>query len=175
MRTRILQRFAVTASAMVLGIVLAAPAQASGGLVLIPELPILVALVVGFTLLIFPLNKLIFQPLFQVLDQRDEKITGARRRADQLESQANEILERYETSIRDIREEAEAHRRSELDAARAEQQQIAGHARNEALGQVEAARAELNSALRDARESLRRTTAELAREAAAQVLGRSLS
>ncbi len=57
-------------------------AASDGGLVLLPDLtgklPILIVL---FVLLVYPVNAILFKPIFQVLDAREEKTTGTRKRA----------------------------------------------------------------------------------------------
>jgi len=157
-------------------LLLAAPAHASGGeLVLIPELPMIGTLVVLFALLIFPVNALLFKPVFRVMDERAEKIGGARRRAERLEREAETILSNYEGAVREAREQAEVGRRSLLDAARSEHASLTRAARTEAERELEHAREELGRSLSDARATLRAGAEELAPLVAERVLGRSLS
>ena len=55
----------------------ALPAQAAGAsLEIFPDERIFY-LIVLFVLLIFPVNKLLFHPIFRVLDERDARIDGA--------------------------------------------------------------------------------------------------
>ena len=42
-----------------------------------------------FAALIVPVNRLLFQPIFRVLDERDASIAGTRARAERLEHEAN--------------------------------------------------------------------------------------
>lgn len=165
----------VAAAALLVALVLAAPAKASGGLNLIPDLESAIPLLIGFLILIYPLNALIFKPLFGVLDEREERISGARRRADQLQREATEVLGRYEGEVREVREEAERERRGELERARGEHASIAGKARGEAETEIERARREIESSLEDAQAGLRASAEALAKEAASRILGRSLS
>jgi F-type H+-transporting ATPase subunit b len=156
-------------------LVVAAPAQAAGDLVLIPHIPTLVVLLALFALLIAPMNSLIFRPLFRVLDEREDRIAGARRRAEHIASQADEVIERYRTTVRDVREEAEQGRRQHLAAARSDQQQVTGEARSHAERDLEASRAELAEQVDRARSELRASAVLLSREMAARVLGRAMS
>jgi F-type H+-transporting ATPase subunit b len=155
---------------------LAASASASDKLELIPDymrtLPILI---VGFVLLVFPLNQLIFKPIFRALDERIARIQGARERSGQLQRSADEVLERYETAIREARAESETARQRQLAAAREEQGLLTERARSEAEGEIEQARAELGRSIEEARSSLRASAEDLAQTAAEQVLGRALS
>jgi F-type H+-transporting ATPase subunit b len=152
-----------------------APALAAGDLNLIPHVPTFTILVVGFALLVIPLNLLIFRPLLGVLEQREKRIAGARERAARLEADADEVLARYQGAVAEVREEAEQQRRSTLDGARAERSEIVAGARGEAVVEAERARSELAGALEEARATLRGSSEQLARDIAAQVLGRPLS
>jgi len=151
------------------------PALASGKLELVPDPVILSTIIVAFALLILPLNLLIFKPIFQSLDERAARIEGARSRSSQLQSEADGVLDRYETAIREARGDAEQARQGQLVLAREEQATLTTQARGEAEGELERARAELGRALEEARTSLRSSADDLATAAAEQVLGRTLS
>jgi len=154
----------------------AAPAMASGSLVLVPDwFGVLPFMLVGFVLLIFPLNALLFQPIFRALDERAERIAGARERSEQLQEEADTVLERYEEAIREARTEAEAARQGRLEGAREEQIQLTAAARGEAERELEGARGEMKQSIEAARASLRASAEGLAQAAAERVLGRTLS
>jgi F-type H+-transporting ATPase subunit b len=129
----------------------------------------------AFAVLVFPLNGLIFQPIFRALDARAERIQGARLRSEHLQREADSILERYDAAVREVRSESEAARQVELGRAREEQNVLTSQAKNEAERQLERARAELAQSLDSARATLRAGAEDLARAAAEQVLGRALS
>lgn len=153
----------------------APPAGASAELVLIPDVPTLIPLLIGFVVLIPLVNVLIVQPVFKVMDERAERIAGARRRAERLRAEADAVLRRYQEAVREVREEAERTRREQVDAARAEQARVTSAARDEAEHEIEQTRGELASALEQARAGLRASAEELARQAAERILGRTLS
>lgn len=160
--------------------------MASEDLVLIPDyalfglfglggLGTLWIMLIGFVVLIFPLNALLFQPIFRALDARAERIEGARARSTQLENEADEVLERYETAVRGARIDAETARQAQLGEAREEQAALTAQARSNAEAELERTRAELARSLDDARATLRSAADDLATQAAEQVLGRTLS
>jgi F-type H+-transporting ATPase subunit b len=160
-----------------LGLVLPASVAASeseGGLVLVPDGTMLVGLIVLFLVLIYPVNELLFKPIFRVLDEREQRIAGTRAKADQLERDAEAAFERYEQSVRTVREEAEQARRSALEGARSEALAANAAARGDVERELEGARGEIAQALESARGTLRGQSQELAREAASRVLGRAL-
>lgn len=139
-----------------------------------PGLGLMWKMLIGFALLVFPLNLLIFQPIFGALNERAERIQGARVRSDQLQREADNVLERYESSIREARSESETNRQEQLLGAREEQNNLTAQARSEAEVELEAARSELGLSLEDARNTLRASAEDLAQAAAEQVLGRAL-
>jgi len=162
------------------------PALAADNLELIPDYALfglggtghglgdLWIMLIAFVLLIFPLNALIFKPIFAALDARADRIQGARERSDALETEADSVLERYEAAIREARGDSETARQEQLGRAREKQQSLTTQARGEAEQELEGARASLNASLEDARASLRASAEELAQAAAEQVLGRAL-
>jgi F-type H+-transporting ATPase subunit b len=147
-----------------------------GGLAIFPDwfgtLPLLVIL---FAALIIPVNVLILKPIFRVLDAREEKISGTRRRADRLIAEADQVLERYEQTVREVRQEADQERRQSVERARAEGAAMAADVRNESKREVDRAREEVAAALQEARTALRAQSEGLAKEVAARALGRVLS
>ena len=154
---------------------IATPAHAAGSLNLTPDIPVTVVLLLAFILLIFPLNQLIFAPLIKVMEERDERIAGAKARAESVQVQAQEAIDRYEEAIRVAYDESGAERRRRLDVARGELAEITQKARTEAEREVGRAREELQGSLDEARSTLRGNAEELAGLAAERILGRSLS
>jgi F-type H+-transporting ATPase subunit b len=163
------------------------PAVASDKLELIPDyalfgliggepgLGTMWIMMIGFVVLIFPLNVLIFQPIFRVIDARADRIQGARDRSTQLQSEADNVLDRYESAIRDARAASEETRQNQLASAREEQATLTMQARGEAETELERARTSLKDSLEAARTALRADAEDLANAAAEQVLGRPLS
>jgi F-type H+-transporting ATPase subunit b len=165
---------AITVPALAIGLLGALPAHAAAeSLQIFPDERIFY-LIPLFLLLVFPVNRLLFRPVFRVLDERDRRIEGARKRAEEIGAQAEATLDRYRSAVRSAREEAESGRKEALEGARREQAQLTGSARGEAETEINHAREEVAGALVDARSQLREQAQELAREAAARVLGRSL-
>lgn len=173
--TRQIQTAVYGAFAVLSGTVSASPAAASGALELIPDLygrlPIMLLL---FVLLIFPLNALIFKPIFSALDARAERIAGARSRSQQLQRDADDVLNRYETAIREARGECEVARQARLETAREEQARLTTAAREAAEAELDRARQELDRSIDEARATLRSSAEGLAQAAAERVLGRAL-
>lgn len=173
---RRLVRSASTAASLAAATLLVAPsAIAVGELDLIPDPNTVVVLVIAFALLVPVVNALIVRPVLKVVDDREDKIAGARRRAEKLEREADRVLSRYEEAVRETRELCERDRRVQLDAARAQQAEVTGAARAEAEREIAQSRGELQASLGQARSGLRAATEGLARQAAERILGRTVA
>ena len=171
-RTR---RFAI-GGGVVAALLIAGVASAAGdNLELLPDflgkMPLLIVL---FVLLMFPANALLFRPIFRVLDEREERTAGTRKRAEQIAADAEETLAKYETAVREVREQSEIDRKSQIAQARSENVALTAEARADAERELERAGQELNAALEESRAAMRAQAENIAAEAATRVLGRSL-
>lgn len=167
----------IVAFAVVVGLV-ALPlsaAAAEGGLSIFPDWKELLILLAVFAVLIFPSNKLVFEPLIEVLDERGRRIQGAQARAQEIDTEADRVFGEYETAVTAARKLAEEDRRGRMEEARREQSRVTAEARGDAEAEMQRARAGVAEALGQAREELRNQAQGLASDAASQVLGRSVS
>ncbi|MBW2579043.1 MAG: ATP synthase F0 subunit B [Deltaproteobacteria bacterium] len=177
MKARHQQKLKWVAGCTLVACVLCAGAATAseGGLVLLPDwfgkLPILIVL---FALLMYPVNALLFKPIFQVLDAREERTAGTRKRAEKVMKSADETLADYERAVREVRAESEQARKSEAADARKANSTVVDEARAESERQLERARTELAAALEESRQTLGAKAQGLADEAASRVLGRPL-
>jgi F-type H+-transporting ATPase subunit b len=156
-------------------LIIADVAHASGELVLVPDLGELIGLVIAFTVLIFPLNALIFRPLLDVFEAREEKIQGATEAANQIAQRAEELLARYQESVRSSREEISAEKKALVQSARREEETLTSAERSTAETALTAAREELATATESIRGELRDSARALGRDAATRIMGRELS
>ena len=148
---------------------------ASDGLNIIPDWPILGILMLLFVALIFPLNKILFQPLLKAIEEREARIDGARTRAAKLDEEARSIVDNYEATVRTAREEANQERKNLLEGARQERTTQLDQERQQAEQQLEQARSAIDESLEQARSNMRGEAEALAAAAAENILGRSLS
>jgi F0F1-type ATP synthase membrane subunit b/b' len=148
---------------------------AEGGLEIFPDPFQLALLIAVFVLLVVPVNAVLVRPLLRTLDERAQRIEGARSRAGELGQEADAALARHRNALDAARAAAEGERRTALEGARAEQTRLTAAARSAAELEIERARREIRSGLAEAREVLRRDTEALAREAVARILGRPVS
>lgn len=163
----------VGAVATAIGLLAPGAAHAAGALNIIPEPAKVVQLLVLFVILVPALNVLLFRPLLRVLEEREQRIDGARTRARELAAQTAELLARHDEAIRQAREVAHVEQVQIVEAARGSHRAAVGEARAAAEREVAGARAELTRAAEDVRASLGAEAEPIAREIAARLLGRS--
>ena len=136
-------------------------------------------LMIGIVAIIFVLSKLlnrvVFEPLVKVLEERENRIDGARNRAADLARDADALLQRYETAVREARARAGHDRRGRIDEARRGYQAAIQAARESADAEIGRARSEVSTAVNAARTLLEQDAQGLARELAERLLGRSLA
>jgi F-type H+-transporting ATPase subunit b len=141
--------------------------QALGG-ILIKGIPTAIALIA----LHFFFRGMLFGPLRKVLKQREELTAGARRAAEASHAAADRKTAEYEAQFRDAR--AEVYREQEEIRRRwlADQAAQVAEARSSAEAAVARAKFEIASEAAGARQNLFETSAVLADQIAAAVLGR---
>jgi len=170
------QRALAGAVATVALLALAAPpARAEGGaLVIVPNRTTLVLLAV-FVVLVPVVNRLLLAPLMGVLDERESRIEGARRRAAELAEQASALVARHDAAVREAREISNAEHARTVEEARRSQHATVAEARRLAEGEVAGARSRVAAAVESARGALRGEARALAGEMAERLLGRRLA
>lgn len=136
---------------------------------------LLIALVAVIVVLSKLLNRIVFEPLVQVLEDREKRIDGARSRAGDLAREADALLERYQDAVRETREGADVDRRGRMDEARRSYQAAISEARGVSEVEISRTRAEVGAALSSARTVLEQDARGLARDLAERLLGRSLA
>ena len=119
-------------------------------------------------------NRVLLTPLARILSEREERTSGDQQRAAELRSEAAQAAERLDLRLREARIEAQRTRAALLAAGEAEERKVLDLARNEAARASAAVRSSVASELETARGTLRGQATGLAREAAAQILGRTL-
>jgi F-type H+-transporting ATPase subunit b len=150
------------------------PAFAAEGLNLFPRPDVLLLNLVVFAALIYPIDRLLVRPLVRVLAERESRTAGALERTDEVVTEANRIREQLESKLREARARAAEQRAAVLARGEEEERGILDRAREEAGRSLDQVRQGVGAELEAARQALTADASELAREAAARILGRSL-
>ena len=130
---------------------------------------------INFLLLIWILNKILYQPVLKVLNERDSRIGGAQNRARSLIAQGEGLLADYEVRLRNTKIEAMALKTEIRKEAAVASSQAIDAARLQADGIVTETRAAMRAELDQVRRELEPELGSLADEIAARVLGRKVA
>lgn len=134
----------------------------------------LIVQIVIFIAAIFILNSILFKPLLQLVERREELTTGRLKEAKELEARVKEIMKDYKEKLDEVRARAMEERNEIRREAETAGERIIARAHDEALALLQEAKAKLESQARDIREKIKPEIEILARDMASQVLGREL-
>jgi len=163
----------LTPSAMLAGLAIPVSARASE-LNLIPDAAVVATNVALFLLLVYPVNKILVQPLLRVLDERAARTSGAVSESQRLRDEARARRVDLDTRLAEIRARAQARRSAILGEGEVQERAVLDAAREEASGIVDAVRRSVQSELVEVRQGLPTDARVLAHEAATRILGRTL-
>jgi F-type H+-transporting ATPase subunit b len=141
---------------------------------LFPHWPSVALNLVIFLLLIYPVNRLLIQPLLHLVEERESRTSGALDRATALETQTRETGAQIEARLNEGRSRAQARRAAILAEAEREERALLQAASNDAAGSIETVRSAVAAELAGARTALEADARTLAREAASRLLGRAI-
>jgi F-type H+-transporting ATPase subunit b len=147
---------------------------AAGGVVMDIDRTMLVQMAV-FVLLIVVLSPLLFKPVLRLFEERERRTEGARSDARAMQERAENLLERYQRKLEDVRTTAT----QERERLRAETLQleakILGQARQATSQIVEAGRAQIERETAGIRQDIGVQSRAIAREIGSRVLGREVA
>lgn len=128
----------------------------------------------NFLLLMFLLNRLLFRPMMRVLEERRERTEGRRKKAEQLDAEAEAVWSDYQKRIQEAKADADRIRSELVRQADAERQKTVEAATRQAEKTVTEIRARVRAEAEEARGVLRAEAERLASAMAEQILGRSV-
>jgi len=121
------------------------------------------------------LNKILFQPYLQLLEERERRTIGAEHDSADLEHEGARLRAQYEEKIAQAQTAAYAAKDAILQEARQQREKILGQARAEAASKLEQARREIALALEKEKALAAAETATVAGEMVSKVLGRKVA
>ena len=122
--------------------------------------------------LIYILNRTLFKPINQVLEERERLGAGRAAEAKQILKQYEERLNRYEEQLRSARGEAYQHLESHRREAQAGRQQMLNQIKSETAEQIAAAQQEIAKQTAAARQNLESEARAMATTISSQILHR---
>jgi F-type H+-transporting ATPase subunit b len=129
---------------------------------------------VVFGLLIYPVNRLLIQPMLGLVEERERRTAGAVADAGRLDSEVAAQRARLEAQLAEGRVRAQARRAAILADAETQERALLEAASRDAAQTIETMRSAVNADLVAARTALQSDARTLAAEAATRLLGRAL-
>jgi F-type H+-transporting ATPase subunit b len=134
---------------------------------------LLMQIAVFFTLMVL-LNQLLFKPMVRVLEERRERTEGRRKKAVQIDAEADGIMAEYQKRIQDTKADADRTRDQLLRQGEAGRQKIVEAATSQAEKTVAEVRARVRAEAQEVRKVLEADARTLAAGVAQKILGRAV-
>ncbi len=129
---------------------------------------------VNFIVLMAVLNAILYRPMRNMLKHRKETIDGSHERANELESQIDEKMARYEEKLQEAKLQGNQEKNQLRQAAAGEEARILGEAREEASDRLQAVKDRVAGEADAAGKKLKTDAETLASDIATKILGRAL-
>ena len=128
-----------------------------------------------FLLMLVVLNKLLFQPMLAVMDERTERVDGNREAADKAVSGAGDMIDEYQGRIASARKELGAEKDEVRKATDAEVDKLLQSARIAAGEVVAEVREKVAAQYQAAEDGLKADSQAMGKDVAERILGRSVN
>lgn len=130
--------------------------------------------IASFLVLWAVLKRLLFEPMLDVLDQRDERTRGSLAAASHMHADVEAMRGEYDARVAAAREKSSAELEDSRKLTAAEERTILGAARDQAAGRMASARADISREIEAARKVLAGESMTLAGRLIEKVVGRPL-
>ena len=127
-----------------------------------------------FFVLHFSLNFLVYQPIMEIRNLRDKKISGSLAAAEEAAAEARRLKSDYEEKVRAARVDGQLALQKATDAAEADRKERVERARAEAAKVLQAAREEADAAIAEAEQTMAAQSEAVAKANAAKLVTASL-
>jgi F-type H+-transporting ATPase subunit b len=130
--------------------------------------------IVIFVAAIFILNSILFKPLFQLVDKREQLTTGAIKEANELRKRIDQIIDEYNAKLDEARSEASEERNKIRNDANKAADEIIKKARDQAQKLLNEAKNKLELEKLDKERSIEPEIKSLGRNVASRILEKEL-
>ncbi len=136
--------------------------------------PTAIVQMVIFLVMMVVMNRLLFQPILKIIDERKDRIDGDEKRAQKMNAEVDTQIQQYEAQIREAKLSLKDEKGQKRGEARDEAEQIL-RATNEKTGDmIGELKEKIAGEYKIAKERLTKDAESLSRGIAGRVLGRSV-
>ena len=140
-----------------------------------PNLTLIILQLIPFLLTVFALNSIIFKPLMNYLEERENASGGASGQAKQFDSEVEEGLEKIQRSLKEAHSIAAEKRSNAREIFVTEYNHVVHETRKSADQEFKDASVEIATQQVAASQEIKGHSASLANEIASQALGRTIA
>lgn len=130
---------------------------------------------INFIVLLYLLNRILFQPLRAVMEKRRETIEGSHAQARDLQADIDDKMNRYQQQLAEARKLANDERAQLRKLAGEEESKMIATAQSNASARMDQIREQVGKESARANQTLKKESASLAQQIATKILGRSLT
>lgn len=131
--------------------------------------------VVQFLILVLILNRILFRPISQAIEERDGKIDAWEEKTRTLQETVRTKIESYEKELVEVRARAQEEQQQLSNELKEREEEKVGAVFEEAAQMVASTKQALQEETKRLRQELRRQAGEMAQMVAEKVLGRKVS
>ncbi len=124
--------------------------------------------------LIYVLNKILYKPVRQFLQEREGRMGAMRAEAEKFERNAQQLLENYEQKLAEARRHGQVEREAMKEEARQVERRLLEESTQEAAARKQELMAELTAQIEAAKKDLLSKAEAFGLEIAQKILGRAL-
>ena len=129
------------------------------------------AVIISFSVFVFLMNKLLYEPVRKIVQERNDFVSGNYSDADLNNKKAEELTSECENKIVEAKEDARDKYNEILNNFKDQKAEIVANAQAEAKAKAEDASVQLNNISNEAKENLRGKMCDLANDIVEKVLG----
>jgi len=130
---------------------------------------------INFIVLLYLMNRILFQPLRAVMEKRREKIEGSYAHARELQAEIDDKMNRYQQQLAEAKKLANDERAQFRMLAGEEESKMIATAQSNASVRMDQIREQVGQESARANQTLKKESASLAQQIATKILGRSLT
>jgi F-type H+-transporting ATPase subunit b len=134
----------------------------------------LIIQVINFFVLLWILNRILYKPILKILEERGRKTAGAMKDAEEMESDAAEMLQNYERGLREAKVKAHEERDRIRIQGIEREREILDEARKNALESINKFRSKIEDESKEALDSLTKESQDLSSEIVEKILAREV-
>ncbi len=129
---------------------------------------------INFIILLWLLNRFVYKPIINILEERSRKTTGTLKSVEKLEADTSQMLQKYEDGLREAKVKAHEERNRIRVQGGEKERAILDEARKRALESIDNFKSNIENDAKEALDNLKRESHELSSEIVKSILYRNV-